>query len=324
MMMGSAAFEFISQSSHAVGGAAFTVVSPADYPGLQKVLAKSLCRDPYIRSMAYFAMTGRNGLWKIERGEEMMIICRHPNVDDEFLIFSPMGNASSSLQKIIVRTFSKMGLNARLARVEDETVEDSFVERVPEDVLDWTYPVRILDTALVLHHSGNGFQHFRQKLNALDLAKTRSENMDADLHGDVVLEIVRDWAEGDKDKIDPYLRQLGLFKCLPMAGRIIYYGDRPVGMSIWEETDIASGMANAYTHLALHHIRGASQFVFLDMCRALVERGFKRVCIGGSEDEGLDRFKRNLCPVESVDLTSWAVKAANNHSKPVAADIKAA
>ncbi|HEU4839452.1 MAG TPA: hypothetical protein VFS88_08600, partial [Micavibrio sp.] len=124
--------------------------------------------------------------------------------------------------------------------------------------------------------------------------------------------IVKKWSKNEAIKVEPYIRQIELFKILPLAGRIIYFDDEPVAASIWEETDQEIGMANAYTHLALHEIKGVSQFVFLDMCAKLKSRGFSHVCIGGSESEGLDRFKRNLFPVESVNLSSWSAKSVHS------------
>ena len=92
-----------------------------------------------------------------------------------------------------------------------------------------------------------------------------------------------------------------------MAGRLIAVNGRPSGFSSWEETDRERGMANALAHLAVHEVKGLSHFVMVDMCRTLVDRGFSQVCIGGSETEGLDRFKRKFAPVSSVRLNSYVV-----------------
>lgn len=58
------------------------------------------------------------------------------------------------------------------------------------------------------------------------------------------------------------------------------------------------------------HIKGMSEFIQWSMCRTLAASGIDRVCIGGSETEGLDRFKRKMRPVESLDLCTIAAYPA--------------
>ena len=140
------------------------------------------------------------------------------------------------------------------------------------------------------------------------MARISVRDIDPATDADAVMAVVTAWAGGKPETVDPYRRQMVLFSHLPMAGRLVCFDGKPAGVSIFELTDRATGIANAYAHLAMHEINGLSRYVIVDMCRTLRNRGFRRVCIGGSETEGLDRFKRKFAPVASVSLSSWSAK----------------
>jgi len=291
-------------------------VTDDDLKALQKRLMASGSGDPYARSAAYFAMTGRDGLWKVEEDGALVLLCRHPNVENEILVFPPVGDAGGVLLSQTLEAVAATGKIVRLARFENPPMHGGLngskirMSRIPEIVLDWAYPVHVLDTTAVANHRGRGFENLRQHLNRLDMMRISVRDIVMESDRESVLAAAQAWAGDDVSKVSTYERQLELFGTLPLAGRVIFCGGKPAGFSIWEETDARQGMANAYAHLAVHEIDGLSRFVIVDMCRTLAMRGFQQVCIGGSETEGLDRFKRKFCPVESVSLSSWRVDSA--------------
>ena len=60
-------------------------ITPANMMALRIYLQNMQAADPYLRSAAYYATTGRHGLW-IYRGKESIIIfCHHPNVPNKYL-----------------------------------------------------------------------------------------------------------------------------------------------------------------------------------------------------------------------------------------------
>ena len=73
------------------------------------------------------------------------------------------------------------------------------------------------------------------------------------------------------------------------------------------ETSWGNGDDKAFLDIGIHQVSGLSRFVMLDMCQTLQARGFRRVCIGGSETSGLNQFKQQLRPVESLSLSSYAI-----------------
>jgi len=305
----------VSFDAAASAAAIISPVTDNSLEALQERLRASVGGDPYAKSAAYFAMTGRDGLWKVENDNSLVLLCQHPNVEGEILVFPPIGDGGDGLLSQTLNTVAAMGMVARLSRFENPPMHAALngseirVSRIPETALDWAYPVHVLDTAVVSDHRGGGFENLRQHLNRLDISRVNVKDIDPFVDGETVLAAVRAWAGNDASKIAPYLRQLDLFGKLPLAGRLIFYEGKPAGVSIWEETDGQAGMANAYAHLAVHEVDGLSRLVMLDMCEVLAARGFSRVCIGGSETEGLDRFKRKFCPVESVSLSTWRINA---------------
>lgn len=277
-----------------------------DLDDLQKLLDSHSSKDPYQRSAGYFAMTGRDGLYKIEKEGSTVLVSRHPNLDNTFLIYPVIGEPNETLLRTTMTTLQRMGSAVQFARFEKPPFQQqkyNDVVAVRETTLDWSYPIHTLNTALVAEHKGGGFQHFRQKHNKLKDTDITAVDLSPELHRNEVIGILTKWSPNEKH--DVYMRLLDMFDDYSLAGRVIYAGGQPIGFSIFEKTDLDAGVANAFAHIGLHEVNGASQHVMLDMCETLHREGFDKVCIGGSEDEGLDRFKRNLCPIESVQLNSW-------------------
>ena len=290
-----------------VGNAtAIKPISDSDLVDLQELLNKHTSPDYYQSSATYFGMTGRDGLYKIERNGSTVIISGHPNLENTFLLFPVIGKNNEELLYTTMQALRKTGVNIQFARFETPPFLNGFSRSVvgtQETTLDWAYPVHTLSTSLVSEHKGGGFQHFRQKHNKLKGKKISAVDLDPRKHSEEIASILQKWSPDEKQ--DVYFRLLDMFDYAPLAGRIIYVDGEPVGFSIFEKTNPEKGIANAFAHIGLHEVTGASQHVMLDMCQSLLKDGFEKVCIGGSEDEGLDRFKRNLCPIESVSLQSW-------------------
>ncbi|AXX98073.1 phosphatidylglycerol lysyltransferase domain-containing protein [Profundibacter amoris] len=283
-----------------------------DLPLLQRVLNFSKSDDPYQKSAAYFAMTGRNGLWMARDENTAIIYCRHPNLEDYFLVFPTIGQESDELLTEALGAIVSSGGVPIYARAEGLLPEDKInpnfnAQKIPEKHLDWAYPVCTLDTKLVGQHRGNKFQQLRTALNKLDHTRVLAIDFDPSQHRGDIFEVLEQWASNEKGKSEPYQRLLELFDILPMQGRLIYHDGKPAGFSIWEETDPRNGMANAHAHIGIHQVSGLSRFVMLDMCQALEARGFGRVCIGGSETSGLNQFKQQMRPVESIELSSYRI-----------------
>ena len=283
-----------------------TPVQESDFPALQALLEQNGSKDYYQTSIGYYAITGRNGLWKAQRDNSVVLFCRHPNNPRVILVFPPVGKKGNEILYTVVQTLFKMGDEIQFARFENNVPSkyfpSQFLEK-EEETLDWTYPVQTVDTSKVADLSGGGFQQVRQKINRLDLPAITAQSIEPRVHVDDVRAVLQKWSTSEKHGI--YFSLLKWFDHLPLQGRLIYYNLVPVAFTIWEETSQRDKVANGFANIGLYDVPGISSYAIYDMCRTLNERGFEKVCLGGSETAGLDRFKRLFCPVESADLRSF-------------------
>ena len=298
-------------------------ITPENVPLLQRILNELDREDLYSTSAAYFMMTGRKGLWIYGNEDTAMIVARHPNMDDSVLFFPPMGsNPVSLIEFALVDPALPVG-EKKLARLgpEDQYLSALLEQRGSrkievEEVLDWKFPVHILDTENVVNSKGQDFRDFRKNIHRAFGRGLWSENIDSQDDIARVLEISKSWAMHHvsdnysiEDLIGPTKYALSLFDTpnLSINGLIINEGNEAVGYIMWEETNPSKGFANSISGMSIRP-RGTEEFAILEMCKKLKETGFNKVCIGGSETEGLDNFKRKMCPIASVGIYTMSLQ----------------
>lgn len=283
-----------------------------------------ICRDArnidsYSVSPVYYLMTGRKGGKILEIDNKTIIAVNHPNLDDYFLIFPNItgaGNSDLTAEFEVARMLIKQTLEKKaiIARVSDDVAQSYAHFIIEENYMDWKYPIHILDVASVVAQKGKNFQQIRQRLNQLDVQKciTREINVVDDF--DVVLKITRDWANGFPyeyysvdDLISPTKKLLELMKDsrLSISGQVVYFNGVPSAYCLWEEQD---NIANCFAMSANKNISGLAEYNIVEMCRNLESRLITRVNIGGSESEGLNRYKKKFSPILSLHLNSCIVK----------------
>jgi hypothetical protein len=288
-----------------------------------QLLGNQSRKDFYSMAPAYFMMTGRKGLWVYGDDNTSLIIARHPNTDDEILFFPPMG---AEKEDVVLAALSDNNCpkgRIRLARISDQDIDlaNHFEKSgrgsyVAEDVLDWLYPVHILDVDAITMHKGSAFRDFRKNIYRAQARGLHAELIRSEKHYAHVINLSDEWASQQNDKpyqlsdlADPSQKAVSLLlnKAMKMDGIIIHEGSDVVGYILWEETDKVKGIANSVAGMSVRP-RGTEEFAILSMCQILRERGFNQVCIGGSETEGLNNFKKKLCPRDSVALQSMILK----------------
>lgn len=276
--------------------------------------------DSYIVSPVYYLMTGRNGGMIYRENNQTVITIIHPNLKDWILVFpalSIMYNQNQLsfeikvAQKIINENPSK---KVKIARVPWKLAEKYQNLVVEEDLLDWRYPVYILDVNSVLSLKGKNYQQIRQRLNNFD-AKLCFEKQIAIIEDrNTILDISAKWASefpyleySISDLLSPTERLLTLMERseLKIEGHIIYYKGKASAFCIWEKRD---DIANAYAMSADRSIAGLAEYNIFTMCKLLYLRGISRVNIGGSESIGLNRFKKKFSPVQAILLKSCIIR----------------
>lgn len=297
-------------------------IEDTDLTNLQTLLNRWTWRDPYAGSAAYYGLTGRNGLWTVARDGGFMMLAEHPHRPGKLLLFPPAGDWPGVLGAVLRALpslpggyqFARLpaGMSAQMGRFSGWTAPHAAATTTGEDCLDWRYPVHVLDSRAVARHEGSAFRDFRKNVRRVPADRITAEPFRANMHASVVEAIAHAWA-GEKGHAngkavatvqEPYARLLNLMACLPLSGRLYRLDGEPVGFTIWEETDPKRGIANSLADLTTRQVRGLSEFIYADVCAVLADRGFSSVCIGGSEDAGLDAFKRKMQPIDSVPLTS--------------------
>lgn len=293
-------------------------VTPDKLPLLQMLLNGIDRDDPYSVSAAYYAMTGRKGLWLYGDDRTMMIIARHPNNEDQLLFFPPFGADPARLLNNALIDPAMPDGSVKMARLGSEDgylimqmTARSQHKPMPERLLDWTYPVHVLDINKVVTREGGLFRDFRKNVNRAFGRGLWAEPITTATHRKITSNLAKNWADSHEqtaysieDLVMPSMTAIDLMKSgLPMAGLLIHEGEKPVGFIIWEETDPTKGIANSIAGLSIGS-KGIDEFAMLQMCETLKSRGFQQVCIGGSETAGLDAFKRKMNPVRSIELQS--------------------
>jgi len=300
----------------------------ATLPYLSKTLRRFASDDNYLTCAGYHAFTGRNGLWAYARGRAMVLFACNPAQTDQIIFFPQLGEPFPHLALELMEMLPPPSGGYRIARVPAEQADftAAILNRKSrkfnftpetETILDWTYPVHTIDTAAVVEAAGRRFKSFRQHLNTIDTARIQIVPLDA--HSDVpeLMGVIGPWAESKADicppdiMIDVYVSFLRVMRmaALGIKGIKYYMDGELVAFDAWAMPGSGSRTANSFAGFSKTKMRGFSEFQHYTFCRLMLAEGVERACLGGSEAEGLDHFKRKMNPVHSLDLTSIAVKA---------------
>lgn len=276
--------------------------------------------DSYLCSPVYYLMTGRKGGWIYKIENTFIIVIYHPNDNDCMLIFPAFHydkilvdlQEEKKLAKKILKE-NALVKYVRLARIPKylaDTCPDFIVE---EDLLDWKYPIHILDVEAVVFLKGKGYAQIRQRINQLKTEQCTVKDIQNEEDHKLVLNMVNNWIEefpydeySEEDLIQPTKMLLSIMnnKKLKVCGQIIYYKGKPAAYCIWEENN---NIANAFAMAAERKIPGLAEYNIVMMCKKLLNKGIKRVNIGGSETDGLNRYKKKFFPVKSIQLYSCEI-----------------
>jgi hypothetical protein len=281
---------------------------------LRYILSRVERKDLYSVSPAYYAMTGRKGLWLYGDEGRGMMIARHPNLENTILFFPPFGTDSSELIDLALQDPELPEGKVKIARLSAEDDSDMLARLKTrpreEEILDWVYPVHMLNTEAVVSHEGKAFADFRNNLNRAGKLNIKHAFLDVEKHEETVRHIISCWAEmhvGNyslEDLMLPTMRSLWLKRSstLPINGIVVYEDDAPAGFILWEETRPTRRQASGLCNACISRSKGISEYTYLQMCKTLHQRGYSHVCVGGSEEQGLDFFKRKMAPEFSVSL----------------------
>ena len=293
--------------------------------------------DSYLTSPTYYQFTGRRGLWLYEKDDGFLLICRHPNVVDQILIFPQLGKSQTDLIAEIVEAIPASDDRVRLARVKDDKspVHDSLIldtrtvvfRKCQEDILDWKYPVHVLSTDKVAALEGSQYKRLRYSLKQANDNSPLVKNFDAISHSRALENLLHRWASLNAKTREEYellyapydnLFSQSMEKNAGLSGLMVFVGDELQAVSLWDVSNTRRKTANLYVDFCNVQMPGLSEFLIVKSCEELQKQGVKYLNIGGSEGEGLDSFKRKFRPTTSLDMHSVdTVIAENSHPSPV-------
>lgn len=312
-------------------------VSISSLNTLKSAFSAAASDDPYSLSPTYYALTGRRGLWLYKEQDEednktAFLFCLHPNLQETIMVFPPFGHAPIKAIKNLFDALSDMDINFQIGRI----AKDSFVSpqdnpkhsykatETAERVLDWTYPVHTIDCHALLGHKGKEYSRIRQTINKFSntTAMTRDINFKTDFP--VIDSLAKAWEKNTHhyDNYDvtftKYFQHLvelaNSEPSLGLKGLIISIDGQDKGFSIWEPPLNQGKTANLFaSQVSDFEITNLATYLTIESARKMVEGGAHYMCLGGSENEGMDRYKRGFIPARSTELATIEMEA-NDHT----------
>lgn len=296
---------------------------PLSLDKLQDVLNGLIVNDSYLASPVYYLMTGRRGGQIFEINKDSCVISvNHPNKSNSIVLFPKLSRTDNTIYELeevlkiamFIREHTTTCREIMIGRVPQD-IKSNFSNRlIEEQVLDWRYPVQILGTAKVSVLYGKEFQQVRQRINHLNVDKCQIECIDIKNHVNLIKEMSLDWAKdfpydsySPNDLISPIVKLVELMakQTDSLFGHLIFYCGQPAAFCIWEQQ---KKTANAFAMNARRSIPGLAEYNILQMCRHLSGIGIDTVNWGGSESEGLNRFKKKFAPIKSIYLKSLIIE----------------
>lgn len=281
---------------------------------LKGLLSDIDCSDSYLTSLTYYLFTGRRGLWIYSYQETFLLICRHPNIDDQMIFFNPNGLDDMGMENFIRQTPKDL-YELRIGRVygsiPDDTNRNFNLECVIEDILDWRYPVHILNTYDVTMCQGRRFGRIRNMLRRLDDHTIKTFAYDPLHHSRAIENLVHEWVSRQtqdkatyEDLYTPYDCLLGLSIDYPAlySGLMVEVDGKLEAVSLWDISNKTNKTANLFMSLVATPYKGLSEYLIVKSCEAANKDSILYMNLGGSEESGLNFFKQKFHPVQSLSL----------------------
>lgn len=300
-------------------------ISAPDFATLKSIIFEFETSNPdsFLTSPLYYLLTGRKGLWLYKGQDSCLVVCLHPHIENCILVFPEIGKnpdyslTASYLSKIKFplngiqfSRFNEPELD-KLKRVFDEMgLRGSDIEMVEENVMDWRYPVRIIDTNVVSATKGPKFINIRTHIRRVAKSTTVIP-LSCSNKVRLMKAAIRFWEgnmiynEKDSEDMSAFYEELVRISSANsdcMEGLFFMVGRRPVGFTVWERQH--RGTVNLLANISDISISGLSDFQLVTSCKYLQEKGIDYVNMGGSELESLDAFKRKYLPVKSISIFS--------------------
>ncbi len=195
------------------------------------------------------------------------------------------------------------------------------VEVHRESKLDWMFPSYDVSLQSSAYPVGPRLSAYRNKLN-----KFRARGIDTVVFGDLmetervnaIQSISERWVENKltnhkedtnfsfdyEELLAPYqfIANLTVNRELPVDGIFLKRGNEYLAFWLWENNRRYNDPVPCLAALQATSEPGCCEYLHYQAARRLLDSGYKEMCIGGSESEGLNLYKQKFAPVRSHEL----------------------
>lgn len=307
-------------------------INVSDLKTLKSAFSAAAADDPYSVSPTYYALTGRRGLWLYKDEAEnsdttALLFCLHPNTQNTIMIFPPFGESPIESAMNLINDINGNGIKFQIGRIiKDSNLEKTIsnkystqTERVVEDVLDWTFPVHTINCEALTKREGKEYSRIRQTMNKFNRSETEIRDIDFKNDLPIIEKLASSW-EKNTDHYDDYdITFTEYFKNLVeiannepnlgLKGIIVSIDGKDKGFSIWEPALNEGNTANLFaSQVSDFKMTNLATYLTVKSAEQILEDGAQYICLGGSENEGMDRYKRGFIPDKSIELTTIQIQ----------------
>ena len=279
--------------------------------------------DSYLTSPLYYAYTGRKGLWLYREHNTFIPFCWHPNVTGRILVFPTLGAKNETALHNMLFQFPMPPAGLYLARnkvafdgvktlISSRNQRHILLTSKTETVLDWQYPVRVLDTAQVANMVGHDFMHIRNRYRQTRKYSVESRSLQTCSSLEINKFIWR-WSEQSslssfdiEAAASPYLAITDLVqnRNFDAHGLAFFVNGSIQSIVAWDISNQHTPTANIFINLTNTAYKGLSEYGLQAAAKTLSDNNIKYMNLGGSETKSLDDYKNKYVPAYSLDLTS--------------------
>jgi hypothetical protein len=300
---------------------------------LPLALRSTKSNDPYVISPTYHALTGRRGLWLYKdidaQGKQTFcLFCLHPNLLNAIIIYPAFGNNETQIVSTLISKLGTLNANLQIGRVQEQSPLLSIAEKTKrallsveeEKVLDWLYPAHTIDCTSLVERKGKDYGRIRQTMNKFNKrCDTEIRLIDFKKDYATIRSICDVWEDNsthydnyDITETDYFERLFNLankFPYLGLKGLIVSVDGIDKGFSIWELSQSTNKIANLFaSQISDTNLTNLMTYLTVESAKYMLEDGAKYMCLGGSENAGMDRYKRGFIPAYSTALKTLRVK----------------
>ncbi len=317
-----------------IGLQGISKIKTSDIHTLKSAFKNASSDDPYSISPTYYAVTGRRGLWlskhiKGENEKTACLFCLHPNIKNTVVIFPPFGCNPSDAVISLINEIGDIGINFQIGRIAKQSnitkeMSEYFSGRATaskENILDWAFPVHTINATKLIERKGKKYGRIRQVMNKFDGIDTSVREIDFFNDSSLIKKLSSNW-DGNTDHynqyditLNMYFETLANIACkepqISLNGIIISIDGVDRGFSIWEPALTESKTANLFaSQVTSFDMTNLSTYLTIKSVEYALNYGDEYMCLGGSENIGMDRYKRGFIPDISEELITIKIEPA--------------